>query len=75
MVTKLVELARLHNSRVKGNHVFRSSSRTGDTFVCEREYTNRYSAVAILVKRRRQDIGHVPERLAGILAPMLEDVG
>ncbi len=41
--------------------------------MCERELANSYSAVAIVVKRGRQVIGHVPERLAEILTPMLED--
>ena len=68
-----VELARLRNSRVKGHHAFRSDSRIGDSFVCERESSNTYSDVAIVVKRGSQVIGHVPERLARILTPMLED--
>ena len=52
---------------------FRSNSRTGDRFVCKRERSKRHSDVAIAVKRGSQVIGHVPERLARILSPMLED--
>lgn len=35
--------------------------------------SNVYSDVAIVVKRGSQMIGHIPERLARILTPMLED--
>ena len=69
----LVELARLRNSRVKGHHVFRSNIGRGDSFVCERERINAYSDVAIVAKRRSLVIGHVPEGLAKILTPILED--
>ena len=69
----LVELARLQNSRTKGHHAFRSDIEIGDGFVCEREHSNAYNEVAIVVKRGSQMIGHVPERLARILTPMLED--
>ena len=58
-------LACLQNSRVKGHHAF--------SFVCEIERSNAYSDVAIVVKRGSQVIGDVPERLARILTPMLDD--
>ena len=73
MGTELVVLAHPRNSRSKGHHVFKSSSGTGDTFMCEREHANRHSAMAIAVKKGAQTVGHVPERLARILTPMLED--
>ncbi len=41
--------------------------------MCEREHANRHSVMAIVVKRGRQVIGHVPETLDEILTPMLED--
>ena len=41
--------------------------------MCERERINAYSDVAIVAKRRSHVIGHVPERLAKILTPILED--
>ena len=71
----IVELVRLRNSRVKGHHTFRSDIGIGNSFVCERESSNAYSDVhvAIVVKRGDQVIGHIPERLARILTPMLED--
>ena len=68
----LVELARLRNSRVKGHHVFSRDIGRGGSFVCEREHINANSDVAIVAKRS-QVIGQVPERLAKILTPMLED--
>ena len=63
----------MRNSSVKGHHVFRSNSRPGNRFLCERERSNTHSDVAIAVKRGSRVIGHVPERLARILSPMLED--
>ena len=45
----------------------------GDSFVCERERINAYSDIAIVAKRRSQMIEHIPERLAKILTPILED--
>ena len=41
--------------------------------MCERERINDYSDVAIVAKRRSQVIEHIPERLAKILTPILED--
>ena len=69
----LVELAQLRNSRIKGHHAFRSNIGIGESLVCERERSNAYSDVAIVVKRGSQVIGHIPERLARVLTPMLED--
>jgi hypothetical protein len=69
----IVELAHLRNSSVKGHHVFRSDSRPGNRFLCERQRSNTHSDVAIAVKRGSRVIGYVPERLARILSPMLED--
>ena len=69
-----MELARLKNSRVKGHHVFKSESRPGDTFTCAREPDNPYSPDAIIVKLRDgSNVGHVPDPLACVLAPMLDD--
>ena len=39
----------------------------------ERDHINDYSDVAIVAKRKSQVIGHIPERLAKILTPLLED--
>ena len=41
--------------------------------MCERECINDYSDIAIVAKRRSQVIEHIPERLAKILTPILED--
>ena len=41
--------------------------------MCERDHINAYSDIAIVVKRRSQVIEHIPERLAKIITPMLED--
>ena len=41
--------------------------------MCEREHSNAYSDVAIVMKGGSQVIGHVPKRLARILTPKLED--
>ena len=68
-----MELARLKNSRVKGHHVFKSESIPGDTFTCAREPGNRHSSDAIIVKLSDgSNVGHVPDPLARILAPMLD---
>ena len=57
------ELARLKHSRVKGHHIFQSSSRPGDTFNCAREPSNAYSQDAIIVKRNGSNVGNVPDPL------------
>lgn len=68
-----MELARLKRSRVKGHHVFKSESRPGDTFTCAREPGNSHSPDAIIVKLDDgSNVGHVPDALARILAPMLD---
>ena len=56
--------------KVKGHHAFRSDIGIGDSFVCEREHSNAYSDVAIVVKRGDQMIRDIPEWLARILTPM-----
>ena len=72
-VTKNMELARLKHSRVKGHHVFLSISRAGDTFTCCREPGNPHSPDAIIVKLiDGSTVGHVPDRLLRVLAPMLD---
>ena len=72
-VTKNMELARLKRSRVKGHHVFLIASRAGDTFTCSRESGNPHSPDAIIVKLiDGSTVGHVPDRLARVLAPMLD---
>ena len=72
-VTKNMELARLKRSRVKGHHVFLIASRAGDTFTCSREPGNPHSPDAINVKLiDGSTVGHVPDRLACVLAPMLD---
>jgi len=68
-----MELARLKRSRVKGHHVFKSESRPGDTFTCAREPGNPHSPDAIIVKLSDgSNVGHVPNPLARVLAPMLD---
>ena len=68
-----MELARLKRSRVKGHHVFKSESRPGDAFICAREPGNPHSPDAIIVKLGdSSNVGHVPDPLARILAPMLD---
>ena len=68
-----MELARLKRSRVKGHHVFKSESRPGDTFTCAREPGNPHSPDAIIVKLSDgSNVGHVPDPLARVLAPMLD---
>ena len=52
-----------------------SASRLGDTFTCAREPGNRHSPHATLVKfGDGSSVGHVPDMLARVSAPML-DVG
>jgi len=68
-----MELANLKRSRVKGHHVFKSESRPGDTFTCAREPGNPHSPDAIIVKLSDgSNVGHVPDPLARVLAPMLD---
>ena len=68
-----MELARLKRSHVKGHHVFKSESRPGDTFTCAREPGNPHSPDAIIVKLSDgSNVGHVPDPLARVLAPMLD---
>ena len=56
---------------VKGHHVFRSESRPGDSFTCAREPSNTHSSDAIIVKLSDgSNVGHVPDPLARVLAPM-----
>ena len=66
-------LARLRHSRVKGYHVFRAGG-PGENFFCEREGHNPHSEAAIKVKFDTDGnaIGHVPNCLAGVLAPLLD---
>ena len=68
-----MELARFKRSRVKGHYVFKSESRPGDTFTCAREPGNPHSPDAIIVKLSDgSNVGHVPDPLARVLAPMLD---
>ena len=66
-------LARLKRSSVKGYHVYKSGI-SGDTFTCSREPGNAHSNAAIVVKLDHDGrvIGHIPERLAQILKPLLD---
>ena len=58
---------------MKGHHVFNSESRPGDAFICAREPGNPHSPDAIVVKfGNSSNVGHVPDPLARILAPMLD---
>ena len=62
MESELIELAQLRNSRVKGHHAYRTESRIGDKFRCEREVVNRHSAAAIVVLNTRGEVmGHTPD--------------
>ena len=67
-------LAHLRRSCVKGYHVFRTGE-SQDTFHCEREAHNPHSEAAIVAKLDSDDrvIGQVPDRLAVVLAPLLDD--
>jgi len=56
---------------VKGYHVFQTG-RPRETFLCEREGHNPYSEAAIVVKIGDSVVGHVPDRLAVVLAPLLD---
>ena len=68
-----MEFARLKHSRVKGRRVFLSASRSGDTFTCAREPGNPHSPDAVIVKLSDgSTVGHVPDPLACVLAPMLD---
>ena len=59
---------------MKGHHVFKSESRPGDTFSCVGEPGNPHSSDAVIVKlSNSSNVGHVPELLARVLAPMLRD--
>ena len=74
MESELVELAQLRNSRVKGHHAYRTESRIGDEFRCEREVVNRHSEAAIVVISTRDEVmGHIPNRLAQTLSLMLDN--
>ena len=60
---------------MKSHQVFMSASRPWDAFICAREQGNHRSTDVILVKLRDgSTVGHVPDALARVLAPML-DVG
>ena len=68
-----MEFARLKNSRVKGHHVFKSESRSGDLFTCAREPGNPHSSDAIIVKLiNGSNVGNVSDPLARVLALMLD---
>ena len=68
-----MELARLIRSRVKGHHVFKSESRPGGTFTFAREPGNPHTPDAIIVRLSNgSNVGHVPDLLARVLAPMLD---
>ena len=58
---------------MKGYHVFRTGG-AGETFSCEREPHNPHSEAAIVVKLETDStvIGHVPNRLAIVLAQLLD---
>ena len=60
---------------MKGYHVFRAGG-PGENFFCEREAHNLHSKAAIKVKLDTDGsvIGHVPNGLAAVLAPLL-DIG
>ncbi len=74
MKSEFVESAKLRNSRIKGHHAFRTEARIGDEFRCHREAINRHSEAAIVVRSSSDRVmGHIPDRLARILSPMLGD--
>ena len=56
---------------MKGYHVFQTG-RPRESFLCKREGHNPYSKVAIVVKIDNSVIGHVPDRLAVVLARLLD---
>ena len=58
---------------MKGYHVFRAGG-PGENFFFEREAHNLHSKAAIKVKLDTDGsvIGHVPDGLAGVLAPLLD---
>ena len=68
-----MELARLKTFCVKGHYVFRSESRPGDSLTCAREPSNPHSSDTIIVKLSAgSNVGHVPDPLARVLAPILD---
>ena len=58
---------------MKGYHVYRAGG-PGGNFFCEREAHNPHSGAAIKVKLDTDGsvIGHVPDGLAAVLAPLLD---
>ena len=66
-------LACLRRCRVKGYHVFRAGG-PGENFFGEREAHNLHSKAAIKVKLNTDGsvIGHIPDGLAAVLAPLLD---
>ena len=65
---------KLRNSRIKGHHAFRTDARIGDEFHCHRKAINRHSEAAIVVRSSSDRVmGHIPDRLARIFSPMLDD--
>ena len=59
-------------SSIKGDHVYLSGARVGDTFECQLEPENTQSTNAIkVVQRDGSIIGHVPEPVARRLAALI----
>ena len=69
----VVELAKLQRSIVKGHHVYRNGT-VGDRFSCSREPYNAHSPFAIvaMLDANGEVLGHVPDRMAQGLAPLLD---
>ena len=75
MESELIELAQLRNSRIKDHHAYRTESKIGigDDFCCHREAVNRHSEPAIVWSSTGEVMGHISDRLAQILSPMLDN--
>ena len=61
-------------SKVKGHHEYQYPYEIGEYVVCMVEANNAHSDNAIIVKSNQGvTLGHVPERLARILKPLIEE--
>ena len=61
-------------SRIKGFHVYRKRIEIGTELKCELELENQHNENAFIVKTIESDeiVGHGPEFLAQVLAPMMQ---
>ena len=64
------------SSRVKGHHVYQYNYTVGEDFSRAMEPSNIYSKNAIAVKEKNSNkiVGHIPEPLAKILYPLMNEV-